>query len=100
LIAEMGKLIEEGMKSGWLVATDGIPAGSVGTRVRSVRGEVSVIDGPFTETKEGIGGYAALSAESIAEAIERTRRFLKVAGDGTCELHPLYEAGAPAPTPC
>jgi hypothetical protein len=53
---------------------------------------VSVTDGPFTETKEVIGGLAILQAASKAEAIELTRQFLNVAGDGECELRQLYDA--------
>jgi len=94
LMADMGKLIEDGMKAGWLLATEGVPSGSTGTRVHSSGGEITVVDGPFTEAKEVIGGYALLQARSKEEAIELTRRFLEVAGDGTCELHPLYEAPA------
>ena len=92
LIAEMGKLIEEGMKAGWLLATEGVAAGTAGTRVRQSGGKVTVVDGPFTEAKEVIGGYALLEAKSREAAIELARRFLKVAGDGVCEMYPLYEA--------
>ena len=91
-IANMGKLIEEGMKAGWLIATEGVQWGTIGARVhRSVAGETTVTDGPFAEAKEVIGGYALLRAGSKAEVIELCRRFLKVAGQGTCEIHELYE---------
>ena len=49
-------------------------------------------DGPFTEAKEVIGGFALLKAKSKEEAIELTKRFLKVAGDGECELRQVFEA--------
>ncbi len=55
-------------------------------------GELTTVDGPFTETKEVIGGYAILEAQSRAEAIELTKRFLRVHGDDweiECELRPL-----------
>jgi hypothetical protein len=94
LIANMGKLIEEGMKAGWLVATEGVEYGKVGTRVRKSGGRITVTDGPFTETKEVIGGYALLEASSKEAAIELCRKFLAVAGDGTCEVHQIY---APPP---
>ena len=48
-------------------------------------------DGPFTEAKELVGGFAILKANSKEEAIELTRQFLRVAGDGECELRQLYE---------
>ena len=91
-MATMGKLIEEGMKKGWLIATEGVSFGQTGVRVhKSTRGKVTVTDGPFTEAKEVIGGYALLKAESKAEVIELTRQFLNVAGQGTCEIHQLFE---------
>ncbi|HEX3102898.1 MAG TPA: YciI family protein [Terriglobales bacterium] len=87
----MGKLIEEGMKAGWLLATEGCLPSALGSRVRRSNGKLSVTDGPFTEAKEVVGGFAILKANSKEEAIELTRRFLKVAGDGECELRQLYE---------
>ena len=91
----MGKLIEEGMKAGWLIVTEGVQSGSQGTRVQAKNGEISVVDGPFTESKEIIGGYAILRAKSKDEAIALSKNFLKVVGgNGTCELHQLYEMPA------
>jgi hypothetical protein len=87
----MGKLIEEGMKAGYLLAVEGCLSTAKGARVRQTNGKVSVTDGPFTETKEVVGGLAILQAASKAEAIELVRQFLKVAGDGECELRQLYE---------
>jgi len=52
-----------------------------------------VTDGPFTETREVVGGFAILKTSSKEEAIELTRKFLKVAGEGECELRQLYEQG-------
>jgi hypothetical protein len=92
LIAHMGKLIEEGMKAGWLLATEGVQWGTVGTRVRKAGGKITVSDGPFTEAKEVIGGYALLQASSKEHAVELARRFLAVAGDGQCEMYQLFEA--------
>jgi hypothetical protein len=96
-MAAMGKLIEEAMKEGWLLATEGVSFGSTGVRVhRSTEGKVSVTDGPFTEAKEVIGGYALLRAESKEEIVRLTKRFLEVAGQGTCEIYQLYEMPAGA----
>jgi hypothetical protein len=92
-MATMGKLIEEGMKAGWLLATEGCLPTALGARVRKSGDKVTVTDGPFTEAKEMVGGLAILEANSKAEAIELTRQFLKIAGDGECELRQLYEAG-------
>jgi hypothetical protein len=94
LMAEMGKLIENGMKEGWLLATEGIGPNARPFRVRSARGAISVTDGPFAEAKEVIGGYAVMRASSREECIALCKRFLKVAGDGECEVAELYEPPA------
>ncbi|MGA2429684.1 MAG: YciI family protein [Candidatus Acidiferrum sp.] len=91
-MAEMGKLIEEGMKAGWLVGTEGCLPSALGARVRLDNGKISVTDGPFTESKEVVGGFAILQTNSKAEAIELTKKFLGVAGAGECELRQVYEA--------
>jgi len=93
-IAEMGKLIEESMKSGVLIATEGCLPSVRGARVRRAGGNVTVTDGPFTESKEVVGGFALLQATSKAEAIEICKDFLKVAGDGECEIREIFEAPA------
>jgi len=90
-MANMGKLVEQGMKAGWLLATEGCLPTALGARVRASEGKVTVIDGPFTEAKEVVGGFAILQAGSKEEAIQLTKDFLKVAGDGECELRQLYE---------
>ena len=92
-MAVMGKLIEEGMKAGWLLAVEGCLPSAKGAPVSQSKNNVVVTDGPFTETKELIGGFAILEALSKEHAIELTKHFLKIAGDGECELRQLYEAG-------
>jgi hypothetical protein len=81
LMQDMGKLIEEMTRAGTLITTAGLRPTSEGVRVRLRNGKVSTTDGPFTETKEVIGGYAVLEAKSMQEAIELTKRFLRVHGD-------------------
>jgi hypothetical protein len=88
----MGKLIEEGMKAGYLLGVDGCLPSALGARVSQSAGKMMVTDGPFTETKEVVGGMAILKANSKAEAIELVKQFSAVAGDGECELRQLYEA--------
>ena len=90
-MAEMGKLIEEMTKAGTLLATEGCLPSSKGARVRRAAEKLTVTDGPFTEAKEVIGGFALLKANSKQEAIELTKRFLTVAGDGECELRQVFE---------
>lgn len=92
-MARMGKLIEEGMKSGSLVSVEGCLPSALGARVRLDKSKVTVTDGPFTELKEVIGGFAILQANSKEEAIEYVKEFLQVAGDGECELRQVYEEG-------
>jgi hypothetical protein len=92
LMNDMGKLIEEMTREGVLINTAGLRPTREGVRVRLRRGKLSVIDGPFTESKEVIGGYAILEAKSKEEAVELTRRFLKVHGDEwniECEVRQL-----------
>src|SRR4051812_26936027 len=94
-MAAMGKLIEQGMKAGWLIATEGVHFGEIGVRVhKEAGGPITVKDGPFTEAKEVIGGYALLQAESKAQVVELTGPFLEAVGQGTCEIHQLYEIPA------
>jgi hypothetical protein len=91
----MGKLIEDGMKAGWLIATEGVQFGGTGVKVhKDAGGDITVTDGPFTEAKEVIGGYALMRASSKAEVVQLCRNFLKVVGQGTCEVHELFEQPA------
>jgi len=92
LMADMGKLIEEMTRSGALVNTAGLRPTAEGVRVRLSGGKIRVTDGPFTEAKEVIGGFAILEAKSKAEAIELTKRFLNVHGEEweiECEVRQL-----------
>jgi hypothetical protein len=93
-MAAMGKLVEEGFKTGYLLATEGCLPSANGARVRITNGNVTVVDGPFTESKELIAGFAILQATSKEEAIELTKKFLNVAGDGECELRQIFDAEA------
>jgi hypothetical protein len=81
LMEDMGKLIDQFTRAGALVYTAGLRPTAEGTRVRQRHGKQSTVDGPFTETKEVIGGFAILEAKSMPEAIEMTKRFLRVHGD-------------------
>src|SRR5262245_32345331 len=63
-MSRMGKLVEEGMKAGYLLAVEGCMPSAAGARVRLAEGKLSVTDGPFTESKEVIGGLAILQADS------------------------------------
>src|ERR1700738_315378 len=90
-MAKMGKLVEEGMKAGWLLAPEGCLPTALGARVRKSNRKVTVTDGPFTEAKEVVGGFAILRANSKAEAIQLAKDFLQAVGEGECELRQIYE---------
>ena len=81
LMNDMGKLIEQMTREGTLVDTAGLRPTAEGVRVRLRGGQLSTTDGPFTESKEIIGGYAILEADSMAHAVELTKRFLALHGD-------------------
>jgi len=94
-IAEMGKFIGELAQSGVLLATDGLQSSAKGARVRiSDGGKFTVTDGPFTETKELIAGFAIIQVKSKEEAIELTKRFLSVMGEGESEIRLMHDGPA------
>jgi hypothetical protein len=88
LYAEMAKFIEEMSAAGILLSTGGLEPG--GTRVSSVNGEITVVDGPFAEAKEAVGGFALIEVGSKEEAIEMARRFLAVVGDGVSQIQQVF----------
>src|SRR5262245_54567887 len=74
LMNDMGKLMDEMTRDGVLIRTAGLRPTAEGVRVRLRKGKLSTIDGPFTETKEVIGGFAIIEARSMPHAIELTER--------------------------
>ena len=88
LHAEMGTFIEELTAAGVLLATGGLaPAG---IRVTSHGDEITVTDGPFAEAKEAVAGFALVEVRSKEEAIELTRRFRKIVGDGESVIQEVF----------
>ena len=91
----MAKLVVDSLKDGTLVQTGGLGASSSGVRVRSAGGKLTVIDGPYTEAKEVVGGYAVLELKSRQEAIEVAVAFMRLHSEhwpgweGECEIRPL-----------
>lgn len=77
-LERMGVLFEEITKAGVMLETAGLAPTSEGTRVTWSGGELTYTDGPFTESKEVVGGYAILQAKDKAEALEWTKRFLQI----------------------
>lgn len=92
LMNDMGKLMDEMIREGTLIRTAGLRPTAEGRRVRLRKGQLSTVDGPFTETKEVIGGFAIFEAPSMEAATELTKRFLRIHGDAweiECEVRPL-----------
>jgi hypothetical protein len=88
MVAAIGKLSEDLIKAGVLLDMGGLLPSSKGARINVNGGKLTVTDGPFSEAKELIGGYAVLQVKSREEAIERGRRFMQLHAD---VLGPSYE---------
>ena len=86
---KMGKFVEEATKAGIVVATGGIAPTSEGAIVSLKGGEFTVLDGPFTEAKELVGGWCLMECRDKDEAVEWTKRFLTVLGEGECRVRPV-----------
>lgn len=93
----MGKFVQEGFNSGVLKDTAGLKASSEGWRVRLSGGKLRVTDGPFTEAKEVVGGYAVVEVTSKEEAMKIARDFMELhrvhwpTFEGECEVRPLED---------
>lgn len=98
LMDAIAKLGEEASKAGTLVETGGLYQSAAGARVRLSGGKLSVIDGPFTEAKEVVGGYAIYDVKSKKEAIEATSRFMELhrehwpGWEGESEIRQIFDA--------
>ena len=94
LLAAMGKYNKELMQAGVLVDLSGLQPTSKGARVKFSGGKTTVVDGPFAETKELIGGYWIIDVKSKAEAIEWAKRVPAPHGEdqeGEIEVRQFYE---------
>jgi len=89
LFEEMGKFVEEAVNAGVIVATGGIAPTADGAKISLKDGEFTVVDGPFTEAKELVGGWALMECRDMAEAVVWTKRFLNVLGEGECRVRPV-----------
>ena len=104
LLGAIGKLTDEMVKAGVLLETGGLLPSSRGARVRVSGGKLTVTDGPFAETKELVGGYAIVRANSREQAIELGKQFMelhaRVLGssyDGECEVRQMFDGMDCAP---
>lgn len=77
LIEKINQMADDATKKGVWVGAGGLAPTALGARARLVNGKITVKDGPFTEAKEVIGGYAIFDVASKQEAMEWTRRFLE-----------------------
>ena len=99
LMQAMGPYVEKSMKEGTVVEVGGLLASDAGARVRLSKGEITVTDGPFTESKEVIGGWAVLEARSKAHAIELAKDFMELHRthwpefEGECEVREMFAPG-------
>ena len=92
LLTEMGKFNEELVKAGVLLSAEGLRASSHGVRVQFGGGKGTVIDGPFTESKELIAGYWLWQVKSMEEAVEWIRRSPFRKGNEQVEIRRVFEA--------
>lgn len=95
LMDAMGEFVAQGFKDGTLKDTAGLRPTRDGFRIRSSKGKLTTIDGPFVETKEVVGGYAMIEVESDAQAREIARQFMELhrvhwpGFECECEARPL-----------
>jgi hypothetical protein len=97
----MDQFVGEALKNGSITETAGLQPTSKGTRVRLSGGKLNVTDGPFTEAKEVVGGYALVEAKSNDEAIAFATRFMELhrvhwpTFEGECEVRALEDTSGP-----
>jgi hypothetical protein len=87
MYADMGRLVEEMTRAGVLLATGGLDRG---THVTASGGNITLTDGPYTESKEVIVSFALIEARSPEEAIELSRRFWRIVGDGEGDIRQVH----------
>jgi hypothetical protein len=99
LMEAMGKFVEKSRKEGVLVDTGGLLPSKDGARVRLTKGKITVTDGPFTESKEVIGGWAIINVASKEEVIRVSTEFMELHRkhwpefEGECEVRPMFDPG-------
>jgi hypothetical protein len=97
LYAAMGEFVQAGFKDGSIIDTAGLKPTNFATRVSLRSGKVKVTDGPFSESKEIIGGYALINAKSDTDAVDLAKKFMDLHREhwpefeGDCEVRPLED---------
>lgn len=103
LMDAIAKLSDEAVQAGRMVGSGGLAPSAMGASVRISKGELIVTDGPFTETKELVGGYAQFELPSKEEAVKGAIRFMELhkelwpGWEGECEVRQMY---GPDDFPC
>ncbi len=99
LMEAMGKFVAQSRTDGTLVDTGGLLPSKHGVRLRLAQGEITVTDGPFSETKEVIGGWAILQADSKEQAVRIATEFVELhrkhwpGFECECEVRPMFDPG-------
>ena len=99
LMEAMGKFVERSFKDGTLVDTGGLLPSKDGARIQLRKGKLTVVDGPFTESKEVIGGWAIINAKDKAEALRIATEFMELHHkhwpefEGESEVRPMFDPG-------
>lgn len=91
MFAEMGRFIEEGFRNGTLESTGALDP--IVTRIENTKGSFTLTDGPFTEAKELVVGWAIVNVETKEQAIELSKRFWGIVGDGTGIIQHILDQG-------
>jgi len=95
-LAEMGRFIDGLSDAGVLLGYEGLKPSAKGARVRVTGGRRSVVDGPFTEAKELIAGFALVQVPSKEAAVDLAEQFLRIAGQGSAEVREAFEPAVEA----
>jgi hypothetical protein len=99
LMEAMGKFVQKSLKEGTLVDTGGLLPSKDGARLRLANGKITITDGPFTESKEVIGGWAILQAATKEEALRVATEFMELHRkywpefEGESEVRPMFDPG-------
>ena len=96
-MAKIGAYTEKYVKAGVVVLTGGLVRPTHGVQLKCTKGKLSVVDGPFAETKELIDGFALVDVKSKADALQIASEFMQIAGDGQGEILQVFEPGLPPP---
>jgi hypothetical protein len=91
MMQKMGALMQRKFADGKLLSTEGCAPTAKGALVSLNKGKLGVVDGPFSEAKEIIGGFALMQLKSYREAIAEAHEFLEIAGDGEVEVRLIHE---------